>query len=268
MEGVSKMVRALKSRIVSFQLAYLCLLAGECVPANAQTPLLKGLIGVRVSVVWTGGAATDRDAIQSDVELKLRQAGMYVDAPQGSQAPPLFPLLFIGVGGIGAAGPVTVEFHESVYVCRDYFPMMKLTATNAYAEWFMARKKEPTPITEEEHQEHMAPVLAEGAENSHLAPPPPRDATTWERHGIAQAVQPESVKDIIARYAQHPYWQTPAGRPIVQHWMDLEVQAAMAEAQRPVGLNTVRDAINGFVDQFLNEWLTPNPREREGGGKL
>jgi hypothetical protein len=42
--------------------------------------------------------------------------------------------------------------------------------------------------------------------------------------------------------------------------MDLEVQAAMAEAQRPANPATVRETIKGYVDQFLNEWLAANPK--------
>jgi hypothetical protein len=106
---------------------------------------------------------------------------------------------------------------------------------------------------DEEVLNHAVPIALGGVTNLEVA--------TWLRYGIAQAVQPESVKDIIARYAKHPYWETPAGRPIVQHWMDLEVQAAMADAQRPVRPATVRDAIKGYVDQFINEWLAANPKK-------
>jgi hypothetical protein len=75
--------------------------------SRAQDALLKGLLGVRVVVDWTGGSDPDRNALQTDVEMKLRQAGMSVLAPPSGQAwtsEP--PMLFVGVGGTGGAGPV------------------------------------------------------------------------------------------------------------------------------------------------------------------
>ena len=236
--------------------AVILLLVASAKHGQAQDPLLKGLIGVRVAVTWTGGAVADRDAIQTDVELRLRQAGMHVaTSPVGKPPDSSYPLLFVLIGGTGTAAPVGVELHESVYLGRDYLPLMKFTAFNAYAQWYAARVKEPRPITDSETKGHLDPVMAEMRENSHLSFPPSRDGTTWQRHGVAQSTQSESVKDIIARYASNPYWQTPAGRPIVQHQMDLEVQAAMAEAQRPANSATVRDTVRGFVDAFLNDWL-------------
>ena len=240
----------------------LLLLLATARPSRSQDPPLKGLIGVRVSLTWTGGTDADRGALQADVESKLRQAGMQVLAPTGLPVlDSTYPLLFIGVGAAGTAVPVGVELHEQVYLARDRLRTMKWTAFDAWGQWYNARVKEPGPITDAEKKEHMAPVEAQAKENEALPFPPPRDATTWLRHGIAQSNQPESVKNIIARYAPNPYWQTPAGRPIVQHMMDLEVQAAMAEAQRPTSPGTVRETIKGYVDQFLNEWLAANPKQ-------
>jgi len=54
----------------------------------------------------------------------------------------------------------------------------------------------------------------------------------------------------------------PSGRPIKEHMMDLEVQAAMAKNQNPVSAVVVRETIKGYVDIFVNDWLTTNPRQR------
>jgi hypothetical protein len=48
------------------------------IPANAQDSQLKGLAGVRIVVTWTGGTDPEKDALQADAELKLRQAGMRI----------------------------------------------------------------------------------------------------------------------------------------------------------------------------------------------
>jgi len=230
---------------------------------------LKGLISVLVSVTWTGGVDPDRDALQGDVELKVRQAGMHVlTAGQqaqtfaDAQAVTFGSMLFVGVGGSGAAIPVTLELHEKVYLPRDLVSAMKFTALDAYSQWHDARMKEPSPITEAEMNEHMAPVEAETKENRCLSSSTlMRDAAIWERHGIAQSVQPESAQSIVARYRPAILEASQNGRPFLEHMMDLEVQAAMAEAQRPANPGTVRDTIRGFVDQFVNEWLAANPKQ-------
>ena len=41
--------------------------------------------------------------------------------------------------------------------------------------------------------------------------------------------------------------------------MTLEVQAAIANCQRPPTVTNVRDAIVVYIDEFLNEWLAANP---------
>jgi hypothetical protein len=213
------------------------LLFASATPSVAQDSQLRGLTGVRVVVTWTGGADSDKDALQSDVELRLRQAGMRVLTADEQALAPGRPMLIVGVGGPGAATPVAVTLSEAVTLERE-----NLVAS----AWLVARLKQPNPITDEEYSEHSVQ----------------RMATTWQRFGVAQNTQTESVKQIIARYANHPYWQTPAGRPIVQHMMDLEVQAAMAEAQRPANPGTVRDTVKGYVDTFLNDWLAANPKQR------
>jgi len=111
---------------VGMKLAHCCaavlpLLLTSANPSRAQDSSLKGLIGVRVAVTWTGGADADRDALQADVELKLRQAGMRVAIPEQATIPP-YPLLFIGVGGTGAAVPVGVELHEPAYLGSSSTP--------------------------------------------------------------------------------------------------------------------------------------------------
>jgi hypothetical protein len=125
---------------------------------------------------------------------------------------------------------VAIELREQAYLLRDMGSAMKFTAFNAYMQWYVARAKEPNSITEAEMKEHQVPVHAEAKENAALPLPPPRDATTWERRGVAQSVQPESVRDIIA--------------------------------QRPANPGAGRDTIKGFVDEFLNAWLAANPTQR------
>jgi hypothetical protein len=245
------------------ELALTLLLASGLIPAQAEEPLLKGLNDVRVVVTWTGGADADKSALQTGVELKLRQVGMHVFTPaelSGLQdAASYVPMLFIGVNGPGAAFPVTVQLYEGTYVVRDVYAKYKHTASDAYSQWYLARKNDPKPITDAESKEHFASAVAEMKENAALPLPLSRKATTWQMYGVVQSAQPESVKDIIARYAKASGGYMP---PWYQHMMDLEVQAAMAEAKCNVNYSTVRDTINGFVDAFISEWLAANPKQR------
>jgi hypothetical protein len=246
-------------RISVAHIQVLCVLLLGCgsIPAWAQFSDLKGLTAVRVSVTWNGGTASERETIQAAVELSLRQAGLFVPgADLSPEAQSAMPLLSIGIAGNDKAIPIAVELQESAIVTRDWFYNGGFAAVNAFVEWYASRTKQPTPITKEEIAEHSKPDLAA------LASTPPRRVTTWRRYSVAESAQPETVQQIIARYASHPYMQTPAGRPIVQHWMDLEVQAAMANAQRPASPATVRDTIKAFVDAFLNEWLAANPKPK------
>jgi hypothetical protein len=71
------------------------------------------------------------------------------------------------------------------------------------------------------------------------------------------------VNNIMARFKAEILDERltpPADRPIKERLMELEVQAAIANCPRPPTVSNVRDAINGYVDEFLSEWLTANPR--------
>jgi hypothetical protein len=211
------------------------LLAGAS-PAVAQDTQLKGLAGVRVVVTWAGAEA-DRGAIQTDVELRLRQAGIRVlTEPEQAQTPG-HPVLFIGIGAIGPVIPVAIELGERVWLERE---------SKADAAALAARLKQPNASIDEAFANSQTPL---------------RDATIWRRCGVAQAEQPESVKDIIARY-EKKYVMTNQG---VQHMLDLEVQAALAGAHRAASIGTVRESVNAWVDEFLNAWLAVNPK---GSGQV
>lgn len=184
----------------------------------AQDSLLKGLTGVRVLVMWTAGTDADKDTVQTDVELKLRQAGLRVLSATEQTAAPGRPLFFVGLVGTGLVIPVSVGLVERASLERDNI---------AFAAWLDAREKQAIPITD-----------TELAAQTHWS-----DVTTWIRYGAAQSVRSASVAEIISRYASSPYWQTPAGREMLQPLMDAEVKAALANAQRGTELGTVRDTI-------------------------
>jgi hypothetical protein len=212
-------------------------LFGSATLGNAQDSLLKGLTGVRVLVTWTGGADADKDALQTDVELKLRQAGLRVLSAAEQNAAPGRPLFFVGLVGTGVVIPVSVGLVERASLERDNIP---------FAAWLDAREKQPSPITD-----------AELAAQTRWS-----DVTTWIRYGAAQSVQSASVSEIVARYGRHPYWQTPGGRAMLQPLMDAEVKAALASAQRGTDPGIVRDSVKSYVDIFLNDWLAANPKQR------
>lgn len=240
-------------------------LLASAVPSRAQDSPLRGLAAVQVVVSWMGGPNADRDALQTDVELKARQSGLFVLTSE-EQAQSSGSMLFIGIGGGGTTVPVIVELREKTYLFRDIHSRMKFTAFNAYAQWLAIRRKEPSPITDAEDKEHQAAVFAEAKENGNLPLAQvltnPTDAATWLRYGIAQTAQTESVPDIIARYQQIPQFQTPAGRAYLAPLLDHEVQAAIAKAQSPASPGTVRDMVKSYVDAFLNDWLAANSTPR------
>jgi hypothetical protein len=244
----------------------LILLGGVMARASAQDPVLKGLGAVRVLVSWTGGTDAEKDALKTDVELKLRQAGLFIVSDDGST-------LFVGIGAGNVAVPVIVELREQGYMVRDLNSRMNFTAFEAYLQWRTARRRDPAPITDAEDKEHQVAVFAEAKENGNLPLSQvltiPRDVTIWYRYGAAQNAQTESVQQIIARYQKVLLAVLPSGalaadiaspgvRQTIQHMMDLEVQAAMASAQNPVSPGSVHDTIKSYVDAFLNDWLAAN----------
>ena len=228
-------------------------------------PVLRGLSSVRVVVEWAGASESERSSLQSDIELQLRSAGL--DVPtlgvQGQkESPDEAPRLYVGIGS-GSTVPFNILLTENVLTVRDVFAQWRYDALEAYMAWRTARmKNDPTPITDAEMKEHMAPVDAQLRENNAMPPPygSARRAATWWRPGVAFDAHTESVRDIVDRYkkASAPFVPTPAE----QHMMDLEVQAAMARGQSSAGPGTVRDAVKSGVAAFLNDWLAANPKQR------
>ena len=228
------------------------LAGGALIPAFAQQPpeevrqmsvrqvvldrQLRGLTGVAVIFLWNGATPADNQAIEAEIELRLRRAGMHVLEPAeyDPDKTPGMPTLYISVTGTGLAIPISVEMQEQVFSMRG--------------------------LSERERREHSPSVGARSGENPNEGELLIFWATTWERHGVAQNAPNESVKDIIDRYRKE--WAAVGISGAAQHMMDLEVQAAMANAQHPAGLGTVRDTVKGYVDEFVNAWLTVNPRQR------
>jgi hypothetical protein len=209
-------------------IAFISVLASGFIPARAQDSLLKRLAGVRVVTTWTDGTDADRQAIQTDVELKLRQVGMQI--LNTCEQPPICPgTLYVWVGGSGAVINLSVALVETVSLEREW-----------EIDSIAAELKQP-------------PTVASRT---------PRTATTWMRYGVALNARTESVQEIIDRYQRIPQFQTPAGRAYLAPLLDHEVQAAIANAQHTPSSGTVRDTIKSYVDIFLNEWLAANPKQR------
>ena len=122
------------SREVNLATVLLMLLA-SAMPAPAQDQQLKGLTGVRVVVEFpdlnTGPAKEairrNSDAIQTDVELRLREAGMRVLATDQRGTRREGPMLAVSVTEFATATHVIVELHENVFLERN--PAMKVFAT-------------------------------------------------------------------------------------------------------------------------------------------
>jgi hypothetical protein len=243
---------------------FLILIAGvaSAGASHAQNSPLNNVAIVRVVVSWTGATDADKAAVLSDARLKLRQAGIAVLGPE-EKSVVNWPTLFIGIGPGATALPLIVELTEEAYLNRDIAFRGKYTASAAYFMWYQERSKNPSPITDEERSQRMAPMLAEARENAALPLPPPQNPASWVRYGLAQNAQAESVQNIIARWKAEildSNMTTPAGRPIKEHMMDLEVQAAMAKYQNPVSAAVVRETLKAYIDAFLNDWLAANPR--------
>lgn len=207
----------------------------------ADLPLLKGLDAVQVSIAWDGAKQTDRDSLQSAVEIKLRQSGLRVvtDAEVLDRIAHavLTSTVFIGIGQGTSSVPFIVELTEAASVGREEEPFLA---------WFNERSKNGGEITTEELAAH-----------PHS---PGRIVGTWERYGAAQGAPVDTVKQIVARYAAHPYWQTPAGREALKPLMDAEVQEALLNEQRGITGATVAEAVKSYVDLFINDWLAANPK--------
>jgi hypothetical protein len=90
------------------------------IPANAQSDALKGLTGVNVGVLMDDPIRQQHpdfpDAIQKDVEIKLRVAGLEILSPANLMSK---PRLTITISRAGNAFIVTFAFAESAYLERD-----------------------------------------------------------------------------------------------------------------------------------------------------
>ena len=124
-------------------------------PGNRQ---LRGLAGVAVVVDWDA-PSSDRDAIRTNTELSLRQAGLRVLTPDELEKASGMPILFISAVGTGATVPVSVELYEEVVLMRD----------------LAERATRPVPDSDLRFV----------------------SAATWSRHGAAQTVK--SVQDALAK---------------------------------------------------------------------
>jgi len=174
------------------------------------------------------------------------------------------PHLAIRAAQMGAAVIVDMGFREKVYLARDSTSMMKRSALAAYIHMYEDARAKGIPVTNADVPELAAEAEAERKGATPLPLPPLRDAVTWERHGVAlSSEKPEAVPaNIIARYKAEildTRLTPPADRAIKEQLMALEVQAAIANCQRPATVTNVRDTIVGYVDEFLNEWLAANP---------
>jgi hypothetical protein len=233
-----RMFAARASIAVTTRLTLLLLLASGFVSADAQNvgrtidepPALKGLAGVAVVVKWTGGAPGDRDAIQAAVESKLRQAGMPVLAEAEWVKTSGLPILYVAALGTGGVIPVTVELHEMVSLVRRT------------ESAFLDRLKQSDP-----------PTMAEMKEKYSVS-----DGIVWHRCGAAQTVP--SAQAVMARYkADIAKWGVMP--EATKRLMTLEVQAAIADAQH-FNFSAVPDLVKQWVDEFLNDWLSMNPKQR------
>lgn len=99
--------------------AFLFLMALTC--ARAENGQLKGITSVRV-VVEEVSAAGERvgltkDQLQTDVELKLRQAGLTIAKVSAGCIPRIY--LNVAVTGLGNAVFIGVELQECAILYRD-----------------------------------------------------------------------------------------------------------------------------------------------------
>lgn len=194
------------------------------VPANDAPRSLIGLAGVSPFIAWARGAPDDTEAIRTDVELKLRQAGVRILTPD-ELGPAGGPLLVVSISRVGPATLVSVQLFQFVFSQRDveeYF--QRMIATDGHATGMYRTS-----------------------------------GVVWQRFGIAQNALTETVQQIVERYkkASAPWVPTQAE----QHMMELEIQVATANAQSAASLS-VREIVKNYVDAFLNDYLAANPKQR------
>ena len=93
---------------------------GQGSPATANT--LKGLSGVQVLIEELNDAAKalglDTAAIQTDVELRLRTAGLRVLSDEEERSTPDRPWLYVNVNVVGKAAAIGVNFSQTARLAR------------------------------------------------------------------------------------------------------------------------------------------------------
>ena len=83
-------------------------------------------------------------------------------------------------------------------------------------------------------------------------------AATWEKWGMAQVADTESVSQITARYLRDMINGAPNNRQFRQKMMELESQEALIRAQEPVPIQTVKATVNAYIDMFIKDWTASN----------
>jgi hypothetical protein len=239
--------------------AVLVLLPALPVSAESERQMLTGLSSVAVMVSWPNASDSDVRSVKSGVELRLRQCGIGIITVADAQSLTTQPsILFIDIANTTQQiTSVSVQLHEGADINRELASAMDFTAYNTYMKWLL---NHTVPPTEDEIKAHHEAVDLEDRNNLQNVHVTSRSVITWERHGIAKVSQGETTKEIIARYATHPYWQTPAGRPIVQHMLDLEVQDAIARVQATATINLIWPTIDSQMSAFVNDWLAANQK--------
>jgi hypothetical protein len=92
---------------------------------------LKGIDGVQVLVEDLSDSAKalglEKETIQTDVELKLRLAGMRVLSDEEDNNTPGMPYLYVNVRVVRSAAAVGVELRQSVRLARNGEPALGAT---------------------------------------------------------------------------------------------------------------------------------------------
>lgn len=226
--------------------------------ANAQNAVLTGVNSLMVRVSWENASETETSTLRNDVELRIRKTGLMI-LPWDESLARYATRLTVIVGRLNPAS-IVVQTLEPVYVSREVMSAWDNTESNKYFAWVMEAIHDEKKSTDAEMAEHYKPVERETKRNRALALPAPRDAVTWALTGSVGVSPSETVNQVIQRYSQSSLWETPAGRPIIQHRMDLEVQAAMETEKASPRLSNIQLVVDSFVDSFVSDWMKANQK--------
>lgn len=96
---------------------------GQEAPPGPGVNTLKGISGVQVVIEDLSDSAKalglEKETIQTDVELKLRLAGIRVLSEQENNNTPGSPSLYVNVRVVRSAAAVAVELKQSVRLVRN-----------------------------------------------------------------------------------------------------------------------------------------------------